>query len=262
MKITVLASGSGGNATYLESNDTKILIDCGITNRQITKRLEDRELTLDNLNGILVTHEHSDHIKGIDVTLRKTTAICYLTEDTYEGMYYKYKQNISTDKLSFIKPYESFNINDIEILPISVSHDASDAVGYVLKVEDKKVVYITDIGYLPITDHENLKNADIYIFESNYDVTKLYTSSRPFYLKQRIDSVKGHLSNNDSAYNMTQLIGNKTKKIILAHRSKECNSDDLVLDTYKEVFNDYGYNVDDYNIEVAKQDIPTKVFTY
>ncbi len=262
MKITILASGSGGNATYLESNGTKILIDCGITNRQINKRLEERDLDLENLKGIIITHEHSDHIKGVDVTLRKTDATCYLTEETYEGMYFKSKQNIDKDRLSFITPYQTFLIDDINIYPISVSHDASDAVGYIINVEGKKVIYITDIGYLPVSDHENLKNADVYIFESNYDVTKLYTSSRPFYLKQRIDSVKGHMSNNDSAYNMTQLIGENTKKIILAHRSKECNTDELVLETYKEVFKDYGYNSEDYEIEVAKQDIPTKIFTF
>lgn len=262
MKLTVLASGSGGNATYLESNGTKILIDCGITNRQITKRLEERELVIDGLKAIIVTHEHSDHIKGIDVTLRKTEATCYLTKDTYEGLYFKTKDNLNVDRLSFVKPYESFKIDDIEVTPISISHDSNDAVGYVLNVESKKVVYITDIGYLPVSDHDQLKNADLYIFESNYDVTKLFTSSRPFYLKQRIDSVKGHMSNNDSAYNMTQLIGDKTQKIILAHRSKECNTDDLALDTYREVFQEYGLDVEDYNIEVAKQDIPTKLFSF
>jgi phosphoribosyl 1,2-cyclic phosphodiesterase len=262
MKITVLASGSGGNTTYLESNGTKILIDCGITNRQITKRLEERELTIDGLKAIIITHEHSDHIKGVDVTLRKTDAVCYLTKETYEGMYFKTKDNLNTDKLSFIEPYTSFKIEDIEIVPISISHDSSDAVGFIIHAEDKKIVYITDVGYLPVTDHERLQNADIYIFESNYDVTKLFTSNRPFYLKQRIDSVKGHLSNNDSAYNMTQLIGENTKKIILAHRSKECNTDDLALDTYRDVFQEYGFNSEDYNIEVAKQDIPTKLLIF
>lgn len=260
MKITVLASGSGGNTTYLESNGTKILIDCGITNRQINKRLEERDLVLDGLKAIIVTHEHSDHIKGIDVTLRKTEANCFLTKDTYEGLYFKTKDNLNVDRLRFIEPYVPFKIDEIEITPISISHDSNDAVGYVLNVENKKIVYITDVGYLPVSDHEQLQNAHLYIFESNYDVTKLFTSSRPYYLKQRIDSVKGHMSNNDSAYNMTQLIGDNTKKIILAHRSKECNTDDLALETYRDVFNEYGFNVEDYDVEVAKQDIPTQIY--
>lgn len=263
MKITVLASGSGGNATYLESNNTKLLIDCGISYRQITKRLQDRELTVDGLDAILITHEHTDHIKGLDVTLRRNPDVTtYLTEKTHQGMFYKAKENIDTNQLSFVTPYLPFMIDDIEVTPLSISHDSSDAVGYVLRLEGKKVVYITDIGYLPVSDHDALRDADVYIFESNYDVTMLYTSSRPFYLKQRIDSVKGHMSNTDSAYNLTQLVGEHTKKIILAHRSKECNTDQCVLDTYHNVFGDYDLDASTFDIEVAHQDIPTKLFIF
>lgn len=260
MKITVLASGSGGNTTYLESNQTKILLDCGITYKQISTRLKTYDLNLDNLNGILITHEHTDHIKGVDVTLRRHDTKCYLTEKTHEGMYYKAKENISADHISYVTPFASFKINDIEITPISVSHDASDAVAYIINAEGKKIVYLTDVGYLPKRDHELLKNADFYIFESNYDVTLLFTSRRPFYLKQRIDSVKGHMSNSDSAYNLAQLVGDKTKQIILAHRSRECNTNEKAIETYTEVFNDYGLDVSNYNIIVASQDVPTKLF--
>lgn len=260
MKITVLASGSGGNATYLETNETKILIDCGISYRQLTKRLANQELDLTKLDAIFVTHEHSDHIKGIDVTLKKHDAVCYLTKKTFEGMYYKAKENLNTSQIMFIEPYKEFLIKDIRVTAISISHDSNDAVGYIIYAENKKIVYITDVGYLPQSDHEPLKNADMYIFESNYDVTKLFTSRRPFYLKQRIDSVKGHMSNADSAYNMAQLVGAKTKKIILAHRSKECNTDELVLDTYHTIFNDYDLKIEEYEVEVAKQDIPTKLY--
>jgi len=260
MKITVLASGSGGNTTYLQENNTKILIDCGISYRQITNRLQQRDLTTEDLDGILITHEHGDHIKGLDVTLRRHETTCYLTEETHKGMFYKTSDNLHPSKLRYITPYEEFKINELSILPISVSHDSSDAVGYIIKSEDKKIVYITDIGYLPKTDHELLKNADMYIFESNYDVTMLFTSKRPFYLKQRIDSVKGHMSNNDSAYNLAQLVGDKTKHIILAHRSKECNTNEQAIETYNEVFKEYGLDIKDYNILVAHQDIPSELF--
>ncbi len=260
MKITVLASGSGGNTTYLESGNTKILIDCGISFKQITTRLRSHDLNIDNLDAVLITHEHNDHIKGLDVTLKRSDAIVYLTEETFLGTHPKVKDNLVFSQVSFITPYESLNINNVEILPFSISHDASDAVGYIINTDGKKIVYVTDIGYLPNRDHDLIRNADMYIFESNYDVTLLYTSNRPFYLKQRIDSIKGHMSNNDSAYNLAQLVGDKTKNIILAHRSKECNTNELALETYNEVFKDYGLNIDDYNIIVAHQDIPTKVF--
>lgn len=260
MKITVLASGSGGNATYIETEKAKILIDCGITHKQILTRLRQQNIEASHLDGVLITHEHTDHIKGLDVTLKKYEAMCYLTEETYEGMHWKVSENLHPSKIKYITPYETFHIQDLEIQAISISHDASDAVGYILYHKDKKLVYITDIGYLPNRDHDLLRNADSYIFESNYDITLLFTSNRPFYLKQRIDSVKGHMSNNDSAYNLAQLVGDKTKQIVLAHRSKECNTNELALETYQQVFNEYGLNIEDYNIKVAHQDIPLETF--
>lgn len=236
MKTIVLASGSGGNATYLEHNDTTILIDCGITHRQIQTRLQSQGLSLDALNAVLITHEHGDHIKGLDVLLKRYDVTCYLTEETYLGIPERVRRNLDQTKLSFVTPYEPFLLKDIAITAISISHDASDAVGYVIQTTEKKVVYVTDIGYLPKRDHDILSGADLYIFESNYDVTMLFTSARPFYLKQRIDSVKGHMSNTDSAYNMAQLVRDNTAHIILAHRSRECNTDELVLSTYRDVF--------------------------
>ena len=183
-----------------------------------------------------------------------------MTEITYDSLKYKIKENLPESNLSFITPCEKQVINGCEILPFSISHDAADAVGYVIYAEGKKIVYITDTGYLPIKDFELLEKADAYIFESNYDVTMLFTSDRPFYLKQRIDSVKGHLSNNDSAYNMVKLVGENTKQIVLAHPSRECNTATAAIDTYNEVFNDYGLKISDYNLVVATQDIPTKLF--
>ena len=262
MKWTILASGSGGNVTFLESNGVKILIDCGITYRQIAQRLSTHNLTLDNLSGVLITHEHTDHIKGLDVTMKRHTAKTYLTKDTYESLGWRTKDNIDSTQIELIDPFQPFFIEHIKITPVSISHDASDAVGYVIEAEDKKLVYVTDIGYLPKRDHSLFAHADTYIFESNYDVTMLFTSDRPFYLKQRIDSVKGHMSNTDSAYNLAQLVGPNTKHLILAHRSRECNTDELVLQAYQDVFTDYGLNLSDYEVVVAKQDIPTKLFSH
>ena len=260
MKFSVIGSGSKGNVTYLETNNTKILIDCGLSFKQINVRLKSHDLNLDNLDGVFITHEHTDHVAGLDVLLRKVDTKAFMTEITYDSLKYKVKENVSVSKISFVTPYEKQVINDCEILPFSISHDASDAVGYVIYAEDKKIVYITDTGYLPVKDYELLENADAYVFESNYDVTMLFTSDRPFYLKQRIDSVKGHLSNNDSAYNMVKLVGENTKQIVLAHPSRECNTKEAATNTYNEVFNDYGLKITDYNLVVATQDIPTKLF--
>lgn len=262
MKIIVLGSGSKGNVTYLEHNNTKILIDCGLSYRQITSRLQANNLTLEGLNGILITHEHSDHIAGLNVTLKRVPTTTFLTAETFESFYYKHSENISENNLHFITPYEEFIIGDLTIYPLSVSHDASDAVGYIIKYDNKKTVYITDIGYLPQKDYELLMDADTYVFESNYDVTMLFTSNRPFYLKQRIDSVKGHMSNTDSAYNLAQLVGPNTKNIILAHPSRECNTKEIAYDTLIEVFDEYGIDRTNMKIEVATQDIPTSIFEF
>jgi len=260
MKLTVLGSGSKGNVTFIQLNETKILIDCGLSFRQIDNRIKQKQLDLENLDGVLVTHEHSDHVAGLNVLLKKIPTTLYLTKETYDSFYYKYSENIQQSQLSFIKPHEEFLINDVRIYPLSISHDASDAVGYIIYAENKKIVYITDVGYLPKKDHELLMNADAYVFESNYDVTLLFTSNRPFYLKQRIDSVKGHLSNTDSAYNLAQLVGPNTRHIILAHPSRECNTKELALETINEVFAEYGIDQSNMTIEVATQDIPTTLY--
>lgn len=260
MKFIVLASGSKGNSTFFEINGTKFLIDCGISYKQIVTRSNQSGIELEDLDAVLITHEHTDHVAGLDVLLKRTNANCYVSEHTYDSLYFKVKDNVRPERMQFITPNESFQLNGIEIYPFSVSHDASDAVGYIIHADGKKIVYATDIGYLPAKDFELLENADAYIFESNYDVTMLFTSKRPFYLKQRIDSVKGHMSNTDSAYNMTKLVGSRTKQIVLVHPSRECNTKEKALETYYEVFQDYDLNPDDYNIQVAHQDIPTDIF--
>lgn len=260
MKFSVIGSGSKGNVTYLETNNTKILIDCGLSFKQINVRLKSQNLSLENLDAVFITHEHTDHVAGLDVLLRNLDTTVYMTKSTFESLNYRVKDNLAQSKVSYITPFEKQVINDCEILPFSISHDASDAVGFVIYAEGKKIVYITDIGYLPVKDFELLENADAYVFESNYDVTMLFTSDRPFYLKQRIDSVKGHMSNNDSAYNMAKLVGDNTKQIVLAHPSRECNTAKAAIETYNEVFNDYGLKITDYNLSVATQDIPTKLF--
>ena len=127
MKFSVIGSGSKGNVTYLETNKTKILIDCGLTFKQINVRLKALELDLENLDGVFITHEHTDHVAGLDVLLRRLDTVVYMTEITYDSLKYKIKENISESKVSFITPYEKQIINDVEILPFSISHDASDA---------------------------------------------------------------------------------------------------------------------------------------
>ena len=146
MKVCVLGSGSKGNTTYFEVGNSKFLIDCGLSHRQTTNRLKQRELSLDDIDGILITHEHSDHIAGINVTLPKIDGLMYVTEETHESFYHKYNSNLPVSKVHYIEPHQEFTIKDVRIYPLSVSHDASDAVGYVIYHLGKKVVYITTLS--------------------------------------------------------------------------------------------------------------------
>jgi phosphoribosyl 1,2-cyclic phosphodiesterase len=254
MEITVLASGSKGNATLVQTENVTVLIDAGISYLQLKKRMEKHGLNVKKIDIVLITHEHSDHIKGLDVLVRKEHPKVCLTEHTLHALPEKLLDTIKSEDYEQIQPLIGLKLGDLEVLPFSVSHDSSDAVGYVLYHQGKKVVYCTDIGYLPDRDFDLLKGANVYIFEANYDVTLLFTSARPFYLKQRIDSVKGHMSNTDSAYNMVSLVGVNTSHIVLAHPSEECNTKELALSTYKEVFEEYGKKIEDYNVLVASQD--------
>jgi len=253
MEITVLASGSKGNATLVQIGNKSILIDAGISYLQLQKRLALHQINIKRIDAVLITHEHGDHIKGLDVLLRKDNPHLFITEHTLIATPEKIRETISSSVLHVIKPYEKFLFDELEILPFSVSHDSSDAVGFIFYNNGKKFVYCTDVGYLPDRDFELLRGANAYVFEANYDVTLLFTSARPFYLKQRIDSVKGHMSNTDSAYNMASLVGVNTKYIVLAHPSEECNTKELALETYKEVFQEYDKNIDDYIVLVASQ---------
>lgn len=254
MEITVLASGSKGNATLVQTEGLTLLIDAGISYLQLQKRLMFHQINITKIDAVLITHEHGDHIKGLDVLLRKEKSQVFLTEHTMNSTPDKLQDTIKASRFQLVKPNEKFMIGGLEIMPFSVSHDSSDAVGYVLYNKGKKFVYCTDIGYLPDRDFDILRGANAYVFEANYDVTLLFTSARPFYLKQRIDSVKGHMSNTDSAYNMVSLVGVNTKYIILAHPSEECNTAELALETYRDVFNEYDKNIDDYIVLVASQE--------
>lgn len=259
MQIVVLASGSKGNATYIKTPHTSLLIDAGISFRQITLRMLEHNLDIDTLDAVLITHEHSDHVKGLSHLLKKTNATIYTHQNTFNHLYENPKMLLSYTQFHSILAGKSFRINDLKITAINISHDALSAVGYLIEYDGKKLVYMTDIGYLPKTDYPLISNADMYIFEANYDVSLLFSSERPYYLKKRIDSVKGHMSNADAAYHLSRLVGDKTKTIVLAHPSDQCNTKACALETFTEVFKSYEKSLDNIDLIVAEQIKPTKI---
>ena len=239
MKVCVLSSGSKGNTTYIQSDKSKILIDAGNTSKYIKEKLEELEVSPDELDAILITHTHVDHINGLKVFIKKYNIPVFVTE-------------IMLKKLDFLSNYHilsnEFDIKDLHINAFKTSHDAEDSRGYVISSNSKSVVYVTDFDLL--------RNKNLYIMESNHDVEMLTNGKYPFKLRQRILSDKGHLSNYDSAKYLSMFIGDNTKYVVLAHLSEDNNTEKLAYSTLVDRLNNE--NIKFNNIIIAKQNEETE----
>ena len=243
MKISVLASGSKGNCTYIASNKTKILIDVGMSNLYIEKKLILLGINPDDINYVFITHTHTDHIAGLKVFLKKHNPKVFLTQDMYNEL---------SDILNDYEILESrVLLDDLEIDYFKTSHD-TDSVGYIVKNNEKEVVYITDTGYINVKNLKKINNKDLYIFESNHDIEMLMNNPNyPYQIKQRILGDKGHLSNNQCHEYLKKIIGNKTKYIVLAHLSEQNNNPDIALNNLNDIEN--------IKIMIAKQNESTEL---
>ena len=251
MIVCTLASGSKGNSTYVASSSTKILIDLGTTSMYVEKKLKDIEVDPKDINAILISHTHSDHINGLKVFVKKYNPTLFLTEKMLKDI------NQIFPVTNYVIIDDDFYIDDMSVKVIKTSHDASDSNGYIIESDGKSVVYITDTGYINQKNHKYLKNKNIYVFESNYDVEMLLNGKYPYYLKQRILSDRGHLSNKDSSYYLSKFIGKDTKKVILAHLSHENNEPSIAYNTLKNKLIDENINFND--IIVSTQEDRTEL---
>ena len=236
MKVTVISSGSKGNSTLVETKSKNILIDAGISSKEIKKRLN-KDINIDLL---FITHAHIDHIKGLKSVYKEFKPTVFTrNEEVIE-------KNIC-DITYFDKPYI---LDDLEVSYFNLSHD-SDCIGIKIKENNKELVYITDTGYINYRNEEKLKNRTFYIMESNHDVEMLKNGNYPFYLQQRILSDSGHLSNEECARYLVKYIGEKTKEIYLAHLSDENNDPDKALNTVRGILEEYDIHFN--NIHIAHQ---------
>ena len=240
MEYHVLASGSKGNATFIYVNHTGILIDCGITRKQLLFRLERVGFKQEDIEIVLLTHDHYDHKKNIHIF---DPAICYTGFGCLD--------TISIDHV--LHAYKEIVINDIHILPLAISHDATTPLAFVIRYEDESILYMTDTGYVSKKNIKYIENLNYYIIESNHDIDMLMATQRPMYLKKRILSDKGHLDNHYSAMMMTKVIGKNTKEIVLAHLSEEANTPELAYHTYLEIFKANLIDMSHLQIKVASQ---------
>ncbi|MEG1475474.1 MAG: MBL fold metallo-hydrolase [Longicatena sp.] len=238
MSYALVASGSKGNCCVIEAANSKIAIDCGSTKRYLTQSFNEIHFDYHDLDGLLITHGHSDHVSQLKM---------FDQIPTYASI------DLETHFLTKINPYEEFDINQIHVLVLPMSHDSPNTVGYVLSWEDKKMVYITDTGYIKEEVKKYIINADYYIIESNHDIEMLMQTNRPIYLKQRIINDNGHLCNEVAANLIAQVMGNKTKEIVLAHISQEGNTRELALASMRSLFDSKHINYEHIKLYAAEQ---------
>ncbi|MFC3931461.1 MBL fold metallo-hydrolase [Streptococcus dentapri] len=227
-KYSILASGSSGNSFYLETPKKKLLIDAGLSAKKITHLMAEIGCSPKELDAILVTHEHKDHIHGVGVLARKYDLDIYANEKTWQTMdEHNMLGKIATEQKHIFERGKVLTFGDIDIESFGVSHDAADPQFYRFMKDDKSFVMLTDTGYVSDRMAGLIENADGYLIESNHDIEILRSGIYPWSLKQRILSDKGHLSNDDGSETMIRTIGSRTKKIYLGHLSKENNIKEL-----------------------------------
>lgn len=234
MRLCSIASGSSGNCIYAGSDTTHVIIDAGISGKRIEAGLNELGLTGKELNGILVTHEHSDHISGLGVLARKYGIPIYATEKTKEAILHTSSVGkIDESLFCVIKPDEPFMTGDLCVHPIKISHDAADPVAYRLECRNKSMGVLTDLGKFDDYIVDKLNGLDVLLLEANHDVKMLQVGSYPYYLKQRILGEKGHLSNELSGQLLCRLMHDGLKCVLLGHLSKENNYEELAYETVR-----------------------------
>lgn len=238
MFFDIISSGSKGNSTIVYHNGTVVLIDVGITNKLLNEELNQFNLNVNDIDATLITHDHSDHISGIRF-IKMSKA--YALEGTLPSLG------------NAIEPFKPFFINDIKITAVPTSHDAKNPCGYVLEVDDIKLVYITDTGIIDDETLHYLINPSYLIIECNHDISMLLKTNRPAELKDRILSSYGHLCNEDSASYACRIVGKKTKEIVLAHISEEANTPECALKAYEKVFSYFNIDIHKFKVTVANQ---------
>jgi len=257
-----LASGSSGNCQYIASEDTGLLLDAGLSGKYIAASLEHINADIDKIKGILITHEHGDHVKGAGILMRKFGLDVYVTEPTWNAMASKMGK-IDNEKVHFIEKDKVFNIGDIEIDPYSVSHDAVDTVGYSFNHRDGKVSVVTDLGHVPLDLLVKVMDSDLLMIESNHNVEMLKAGKYPYFLKQRILSDKGHISNETAAETIVRAVqnGNKIGHVLLGHLSKDNNIPELAYETVKGIAESNGIKIDyDISLDLTYRDRVGKIY--
>ncbi len=239
LKLSVLASGSSGNVIYIESDETSILIDAGLSKKQTEILLKKIGKDLNNIKAIFVSHEHIDHIRGVGVINRSHNTLIYGNEDTLSCNKFKKTTGIiNPDSLMVIESEESIILDDLKITAFSTSHDSINSQFYMIEHQNKKVVCLTDIGHVDSKILSLIQCADVYLIESNHNVDLLLNGNRPEFNKQRILSKVGHLSNEDCGSVLSNCIDENTHTIVLCHLSNDHNNKSIALKSVTNILSE------------------------
>jgi phosphoribosyl 1,2-cyclic phosphodiesterase len=270
-RVSILASGSTGNATLLETEHTTLLIDAGLGRKEIFRRFEALGRPRpDRVDAILITHEHSDHSSAVAMLARHWNCPAYLTEPTHCEIVKMYAEDpekpgkkATIDRFEHIRPGERFQIGDIEINPFAIPHDAVDPVGYAFRTNGTKVAIVTDLGYLPELVKQHLREADFLILESNHDLEMLKVGPYPWHIKQRVMSRTGHLSNAvvSDFLSDSEVFDGRARHVVLAHLSEQNNNPEVARISAEEALNrrpvEYAFRG---TLHIASQHIPLGPF--
>lgn len=254
MKACILASGSKGNVTYVETKNHRILIDMGKCKKYIVDALKSISVDPKTIDIILISHLHTDHISALENFIHTYPALVCMPQEMFASL-------DSIQNYEHIKIYdEEIDLDDIKIYALKSSHDAVASRNFIIEEGEASLVQITDTGYIKSKYFNLLKNRDIYFMESNHDVEMLTHGPYPDWLKRRILSDEGHLSNEAAGFYLSKLIGEKTKKVYLMHLSEENNRPNIALDTVKNTLKEYDVSFTD--IKCAEQNEISEVMEF
>lgn len=254
MRFQTFSSGSSGNCSYVGSESTHLLVDVGISRKRTQEALQRIELDFSDLDGIFITHEHSDHIQGLSMIMKKSDVPVYATRGTIAAIRCMEKfRDFGEDRFIPVKADEKVTIKDLTVSPMQISHDAAEPVGYRIQYGHKKVSVCTDLGCYTEYTKACLRDSDVLLLEANHDINMLQVGPYPYPLKQRILSDRGHLSNSASGRLLDSVLNSHMKAIFLGHLSQENNYPELAFETVRVEINaaEDSYEADELPIAVA-----------
>lgn len=255
-----LFSGSSGNSTYISSSDTAILIDAGRSCKQLMQAMQARTIDHKTISGLLVTHEHSDHISGLRVLLKKLKIPLFASSEVVEKL--KWNKLLSEDQVVYeLDGNSKFTIGSLNISSFDTPHDSVHSLGYrILTPDGRKIIVATDLGYIRENVREMLTGCDLVMLESNYDERMLSASDYPYYLKKRIASNTGHLSNEECSKELIRLVKSGSTRFVLGHLSQNNNLPELAYQTAFSAFEMNGMREGiDFSLQVAARSEPSEM---